>query len=77
MSSLSPQMRELLDALRSGVRVIYSDGGMSLAADHYFRTDTMKSCTAQVRALMRRGLVEIQPSARGAGHSIIAKNSAS
>ncbi len=53
-SKLSTAQNELLEAMRSGVRVHYLRGMNS----HAFRADTMKSCTATVMALHRMGLVE-------------------
>ena len=51
---LSAAQQNLLDAMRSGVRVHFVNG---LDA-HCFRNDTMKCCTATVSALMRMKLVE-------------------
>jgi hypothetical protein len=51
---LSTTQQNLLDAMRSGVRVHFMSG---LNA-HCFRTDTHASCTATVAALRRKGLIE-------------------
>lgn len=57
MAKLTPAMQNLLDAMRSGVRVHFMSAGRSYEA-HYFRSDTMKPCTKQAEALMARGLAK-------------------
>ena len=53
-SHLSATQRDLLDAINRGVRVHYIFGMNA----HAFRADTMKTCTATVAVLSRRGLIE-------------------
>ena len=57
---LSKTQQALLDAMSHGVVVYYMPymGGFS-STSYYFRGDTLKKCTAAVRALLRMGLVEI------------------
>jgi len=52
---LTPPQQELLDAMRAGTRVIFMRNGGSY---WYFRTDTMKRCSNQARALEKAELVE-------------------
>jgi hypothetical protein len=58
-SKLTPAMRELLDAMRAGVRLRYMPWGRAYDA-HYYRSDTMKPCTKQAEALIARGLVLVR-----------------
>ena len=51
---LSPRQQELLDAVNAGASIHHMVGIHA----SYFRTDTMKSCTATARALEDRGLVK-------------------
>jgi len=45
---------ELLEAMRRGVVVHFLSGIHA----HYFRADTMKSCTREAGGLLARGLIE-------------------
>lgn len=54
-TKLSPAQAELLAAIRSGM-VCHFIGGIDA---YYFRSDSMKRCSAQVNALLRRKLIEI------------------
>lgn len=53
-AKLSAAQAELLESMRKGVAVHYLSGLDS----YYFRSDTMRRCSSQVRALLKRGLVE-------------------
>lgn len=56
MKKLTPAMKDLLLAMRGGVRLHY----MSFSRwnePYYFRSDTMKPCTKQALGLLDRGLV--------------------
>ena len=53
---LSPAQADLILAMQRGVRVHYMDYSRGHDA-YWFRADTMKHCTKQVQALIRRGLV--------------------
>lgn len=57
MKKLSPAMLDLLQAMQSGVVVHYMPFSRGYD-DYYFRSDTRKSCTKQVVALVDRGLAE-------------------
>ena len=48
---LSPASQELLDAMRRGVKV----HGMFGLNSYYFRADTFRRCSPQVRALLSSG----------------------
>jgi K+/H+ antiporter YhaU regulatory subunit KhtT len=50
----STRQHELYEAMKKGVIIHHIKGRDS----YYFRTDTMKRCTAQARALRKSGLVE-------------------
>jgi hypothetical protein len=54
IAKLTKPQAELLAAMKAGTICHYM-GGM---ACYYFRNDTMRRCTSQVRALLARGLVE-------------------
>lgn len=56
---LSETQAELLEAMRKGVICHYmrSMGRFNPTA-YYFRNDNRRRCTAQVRALLAKGLVE-------------------
>lgn len=53
---LSPPQAELLAAMQAGVICHYMMHGRG--ENYYFRSDTMRHCTAQANALRARGLVE-------------------
>lgn len=56
---LSTPQAELLQAMRAGAVCHYMRYmGTFNPTPYYFRTDTMKPCTKQARALLTRGLVE-------------------
>lgn len=56
---LTPPMQDLYEALQRGVVCHYMKYmGQFNPSPYYFRSDTMKNCTAQVRALLKRGLAE-------------------
>lgn len=66
--------QELLDAMQSGVRVIYmrSMGRFNPTA-YYFRADTHKRVTAAARALLEKGLIERVNQKLGGDHDIAIK----
>ena len=53
MKKLTPAMADLLTAMQRGA-VVHWIGGISA---YYFRSDTFRSCTATVDALVKRGLL--------------------
>lgn len=56
---LTTTQAELLEALKSGVKVHYMAymGSLNPQA-YYFRADNYKRCTAAAKALLKRGLAE-------------------
>lgn len=57
---LSKTQQELLDAMKSGVEVIYMPYmGRFNPQDYYFRADNHKRCTAAAKKLKALGLVEV------------------
>lgn len=59
MTKLSPLQQNLYDAMRQGVRVHWMPYQGRFGGAYYFRSDTMKHCTKQVEALLKRKLVEV------------------
>lgn len=56
---LSAKSAELLEAMRKGVVCHYMPcAGWFNPTAYYFRTDNRDRCTAQVKALLERGLIE-------------------
>ena len=55
---LTDRQTELFDAIKSGVRVTWSDIG-----GYWWRRDTRAHCTATARALIRARVVEIRRNA--------------
>jgi hypothetical protein len=56
---LSKTQQELYDAMKSGVVVHYMPyAGRFNQTAYYFRTDTMKRCTAAAEALREKGLAQ-------------------
>lgn len=59
MNNLSKTQQELYDAMCNGVVCRFMPYmGRFNPAPYYFRNDTMKRCTAAVRGLIKRGMVE-------------------
>lgn len=58
-SKLTAPQRELYEAMLNGCTCFYMPyAGRFNPSAYYFRTDNMKRCTAQAKALLKRGLVE-------------------
>lgn len=55
---LTPAQRELYEAMKKGVVCIWMNAWDG--SSYYFRTDTMRRCTAQARKLKNIGLVEVK-----------------
>ena len=56
---LSPSARELLAAMRGGVTCAYMRYmGRFNPTPYYYRSDTHKRCTKQVRTLLESGMIE-------------------
>lgn len=56
---LSPAMQDLYEAMQKGVVCHYMKyAGSFNPSAYYFRADKMSRCTAQVQALLDRGLAE-------------------
>lgn len=71
---LSKTQAELLAAMRAGAECYYMRYmGRFNPAPYYFRNDTMRRCTAQVKALLDKGLVEKVPTSRFGDHIVRAK----
>lgn len=57
---LPPTQKELLAAMKKGAVCHYMPYmGRFRPNAYYFRSDTMKHCTAAARALVEKGLVEV------------------
>ena len=57
--SLTPQMTRVLSELsKQGVVAHYMPHAGHGTSSYYFLTSTHERCTAQIRALLKRGLVE-------------------
>lgn len=52
---LTPPMKDLLLAMRAGVRLHLMAGGRYAA--YFFRSDTMRNCTRPADGLWKRGLI--------------------
>lgn len=69
---LSKTQAELLEAMRGGVRCRYMPYmGNYNPSSYYFRSDTMKRCTAAANALLKKGLVTMV-NKDWRGHTLIA-----
>ena len=63
---------DLLAAMRNGVRCRYMPYmGNYNPGSYYFRSDTMKRCTAAASALLEKGLVEVV-NRDWRGHTLVA-----
>ena len=70
---LSKSQAELLEAMQNGVKCYYMRYmGRFNPTAYYFRSDTMKRCTATAKALLEKGLVEVRYRKNG-DHVLIAK----
>jgi len=58
MKPLPKTQQELLDAIKSGVRVSYIVPISRTYGDYFSRNDNYKRVTAAARALLEKGLVE-------------------
>ena len=69
---LSKTQSELLEAMRGGVKCRYMPYmGNYNPSSYYFRSDTMKRCTATAEALLKKGLVTMIKK-DWMGHTLIA-----
>lgn len=60
MITLSKTQQELLDAMKAGVFVHYMPyAGNFNPRPYFFRSDTMKHCTAAAEALKKKGFAEM------------------
>jgi hypothetical protein len=60
-AKLSKTQQDLLDAMKRGVTVHYMPyAGRFNPTAYYFRTDTMKRCTAAADALIQKGLAKVE-----------------
>jgi len=71
---LSKTQTELLEAMKTGVICWYMPymGRLNPTA-YYYRSDTMKRCTAAARALLKKGLVE-KKDRDWRGHKLVLKS---
>lgn len=71
---LSKTQSELLEAMKGGVTCRYMPyAGRFNPTSYYFRSDTMKRCTAPAKALLEKGLVEVK-NKDWRGHSLVFKS---
>jgi hypothetical protein len=72
-AKLPKTQAKLLEAMRKGVICHYMPyAGNFNPTAYYFRNDTMRRCTAQVKGLLERGLVE-KFAEEWRGHKVRAK----
>ena len=78
MKSLNAKQQELLDAMREkGVKCHYMPyAGSFNPTAYYFRTDTMRRCTATAQSLLDRGLVKKADVKPYGDHNLIFKEAA-
>lgn len=56
---LPKTQQELLDAMKSGVVIHYMPYGRSNPHEYYWRSDTMKRCTAAANALIDKKIAKV------------------
>ena len=70
---LSKSQAELLEAMQNGVKCYYMRYmGRFNPTAYYFRSDTMKRCTATAKALFDKGLLESKTGQNG-DHFLVAR----
>lgn len=71
---LSRTQQDLFEAMKSGVYCKYMPyQGRFNPTAYYYRSDTMKRCTAAAEALLKKGLVEVKDK-DWRGHKLVLKS---
>ena len=72
---LTKTQQELLDAMRTGVKVSYMPyAGRLNPAAYYYRSDNHRKCTGAANSLKDKGLVEIVDKKFGGSHQLRLKD---